>query len=117
MGQTRRGDDLSRPKPGEALRRALAARGADISVSEAARLSRELLDLIDMGLIVPAKKREPMAAESESVGFLPNQEVKAGTVQISSACSNPVSPCARVIGTASAGFIPATGVAATTVIS
>jgi hypothetical protein len=46
-----------KPQPGEAMQKALEARGAQISVEEAARLSAALLSLVQQGLIVPAKVR------------------------------------------------------------
>jgi len=47
----------SRPVKGEALARALEARGCVLSAGEAALLVDQLLDLIAEGLIVPARLR------------------------------------------------------------
>ena len=48
---------VQKPQPGEALQRVLEARGARMSVADAARLSTTLLGLIQRGLIVPRKSR------------------------------------------------------------
>jgi hypothetical protein len=47
-----------RPVRGEALARALRARGCELSAGEAALLADRLLDLIAEGLIVPAQLRD-----------------------------------------------------------
>jgi hypothetical protein len=48
---------------GEALQRALEARGATISLEEARQLAKALLSLIEQGLIVPAEPRVRPAEE------------------------------------------------------
>ena len=56
-----------KPQPGVAMQKALEARGAQISVDEAARLSAALLSFVQQGLIVPAKLRSktqrPLASD------------------------------------------------------
>jgi hypothetical protein len=49
----------AKPVRGEALARALEARGCVLSVGEAALLADQLLSLIAEGLIVPAQLRAP----------------------------------------------------------
>ena len=56
MQQQSEEEGPSDPKPGEAMQQALAARGATISVDEAARLAKVFLDLFDQGLIVPVDR-------------------------------------------------------------
>jgi hypothetical protein len=46
----------AKPKPGEALQRALEARGIEISLEEAQRLASTLLGFIERGLLVPVDR-------------------------------------------------------------
>jgi hypothetical protein len=65
----------SRPKLGEALREALAGRGVDVSLEDAARPARALLRLAEQDLLEPVERPEAKAAESESTYSSLDQEV------------------------------------------
>jgi hypothetical protein len=69
----------TRPKLGESMRRALAARGVDVSLEEAARLSTALLRLAEQGLPVMVERPEAAAAEGASTDSPLDQEVGPGT--------------------------------------
>lgn len=80
------------PKLGEPMKKALAARGSDVSLADAADLSNALLRLAEQGLLVtverPASETDEGSGSDSSVA----QEGSRKTQQLHYPCSNPVSP-------------------------
>jgi hypothetical protein len=79
MEQAAEEKNLARPKLGEPLRRALASRGIDVSLEDAARVARALLSLADQGLLEPVEKPEVKVAEGASSDSSLDQELEPGT--------------------------------------
>ena len=69
----------TRAKPGEALRGALTARGIDISLEDAARLSTALLSLAEQGLLVPVERPEVPSPEDAATDSQVNQRIRPDT--------------------------------------